>query len=324
MTRSTDSSAAGSSASSTDPPADLAPRLRRVPARELHELIGEHLRRFTLAEVRQVLRNPHVDAEAIESLAAARHLTSGYAMRCCLARHHRTPSVLAQQFIPGLFWRDLMEITVDTRIHPSVRQVAESYLLKRLTRLAVGEKMSLARRAGHGVLAHLRHDPNPPVIEALLENPRLTEELLVPLAAESRSPRVLDLLAHNPSWGPRYALRAALAKNPHAPFGAVLPILPTLLRGDLADVAGVEDHSSLIRRRAEGLLEEEQSLSASAANGTPDESAGGSTAETADPTTASTDSGPVADVWEIDVADDDSIREFLRVEGDLTGGPTGR
>ncbi len=242
-------------AATPTPPSDLAPRLRRAGSPELLRLTCGHLRELTLREVRQILRNPHVGGEVIEELLAARHLLASYEMRCSIARHQRAPEVAAMRFIPGLFWRDLMEITVDVRLRPAVRRVAEKYLVQRLPRLTTGEKISLARRAVGEVITQLRRDPSLAVIRALLENPRLTEEALVPLAARSPSPRILDLVANSPVWGRRFEIRAALARNTATPFRAVFAILPALTRSDLAEIAGDEAQSSVVRNRASDLLE---------------------------------------------------------------------
>lgn len=239
----------------TNVPAGLAHRLRRADSPELLRLVTDHLSRFTMREVRQTLLNPYVSAEVIEEMLVNRRLLSSYDVRRAIARHRRTPEAAAMRFISGLFWRDLLEITLDVRLRPAVRRVAEKYLLQRLSRLTVGEKTSLARRAAGQIITQLRHDPNPCVIEALLENPRLTEELLTPLAAQSSRPRILDLVARDPAWGRRYEVRRALAKNPAAPFRAILPILGTLYRSDLEEIAADQHQSTVVRNRAAELLE---------------------------------------------------------------------
>jgi len=244
----------GRAARAPSPPSDLAQRLRRVGSAELLRLTAEHLRGLTMREVRQILLNPYVTAEVIEELLLARHLLAGYAVGRALARHVRTPEVAALRLLPGLYWRDLLEITLDVRLRPSVRRSAEKYLVQRLVSLSVGEKISLARRASAAVITELRQDSSLRVIAALFDNPRLTEQLLVPLAARSTSPRVLDLVAKSPRWGRRYEIRAALAKNAASPFRAVFAILPTLRRDDVAAVAADERQSTVVRNRAAELL----------------------------------------------------------------------
>lgn len=241
-------------ARSPSPPSELAHRLRRAASSELLRLTSDHLRELTMREVRQILLNPYVTAEVIEELSAARHLLAGYDMRRAIARHRRAPEVVALRFLPGLFWRDLLEIVLDVRLRPSVRRAAEKYLVQRLPRLTVGEKISLARRGGGEVMAQLRRDPNLRVIGAWLDNPRLTEQLVVLLAAGATSPRVLDLVAKSERWGRRYEVRAALGRNAATPFRAAFALLPTLRRDDVAAIAHDERQSTVVRNRAAELL----------------------------------------------------------------------
>ncbi len=237
---------------------NLRARLRRAGSKELVRLVSEEARALTVGDVIAVLRSPFVTAEVIDELSLLRSLLANYEVRCAIARHRRTPEIVALRFVSGLFWRDLLEITVDMRIRSAVRTVAEKYLLQRLERLTTGERVTLARRATSSVLAQLRHDPNLKVIKALLHNARLTEPVVLPLAAsESALPRVLDLIASNPKWGSRYEIKVALSRNTRSPFRAVFEILPTLRRQDLVDVANHEPHSWVVRHRARELLEDD-------------------------------------------------------------------
>ena len=234
-------------------------RLGRANSRELLELLAGDARSLTAGDARRVLLNPFATTEVIEELTGIRRLLASYDVRSAIARHRRTPESVALRFISGLFWRDLLEITVDVRISPAVRQVAEKYLVRRLGRLTTGEKMAIARRATPDVLAHLRKDPSLQVIKALLENPRLTEPTLLPMvASEATLPRVLDLVARTPRWSTRYEIRVALSRNSRSPFRVIFDILPTLRRKDLRVVAHREEHSSIVRHRARELLESER------------------------------------------------------------------
>ena len=151
-------------------------------------------------------------------------------------------------------WADLVRLGVDTRVHPVVRRSADQRLVERLPGLAIGEKLAIARGASPSVVAVLRQDPTPRVIAALLENPRLTEGALLPLAASEHAlPAALAVLAGNPRWSARYPLRLALCRNPRTPLGSVLPLLPLLLKRDLEAVAADTRLLLPVRRRAQLL-----------------------------------------------------------------------
>lgn len=215
------------------------------------------LRDFGLGEVRQVLLNPGVTGEVLGEIASSRPLMAENAIRGAVARHRRTPAVVAQRLIPTLLWRDLLEVSVDTRIVPSVRRTAEKYLLLRLPGLAAGERVAIARRSGSEVLREMSRDEDVRVLAALLDNPRTTEVLLVSLAADRQcSPRHLDVLSRHPKWGRRRPVRSALARNPGAPFRVLFDLLDELSPGDLRAVSENEGHAAIVRGRALAILEE--------------------------------------------------------------------
>lgn len=239
------------------PPEELPRRLREADSEELLALVRRWGAELTPVAVRQALRNPYVTREAIAEIAAQRKLTGFQEVKRAIARHPRTAEALALQLIPGLYWRDLLELGVDVRVRPMVRRAADRYLIQRLPSLAVGEKMAIARRAGTGPISHLRHDPSPTVIGALLENPRLTEGALHPMVRnEKTQPAVLEVVARDRRWGVRYRIRVGLAKNPSTPLETALRILPNLKKPDLKAVASGVRIPAVVRRRARLLLGE--------------------------------------------------------------------
>jgi hypothetical protein len=244
-------------APATPPAGDLERRLREAGPEELLALVRERAMELSAAAARQALRNSYVTSEVIEELAAQERLLSFYEVRRDLARCRATPEALALRLVGGLFWADLLAIGQDARLHPRLRRAADQHLLARLAGLAVGERISIARRAAPSILAQLRHDPTPRVIAALLDNPRLTEGILAPLVhGETTSAPVLELIAADRRWGVRYPLRLALARNPATPLGAALRLLPALHKPDLKAVAGDPRLSAPLRRRARLLLGE--------------------------------------------------------------------
>lgn len=238
-------------------PSDLRHQLRTAGRRRLRQLVEEYGRFLEIGDVRQALMNPFVEAEVLEELAANRKLTSDRSVKAALARHHRTPPRIAMRFVSGLFWRELLEITLDVRIGAAVRRLAENYLVQRLPRLSIGEKVALARRAVGRVASVLVVEPSLSILDALLANPRLTEQELMPLLTSRRSqPRALHEVARSERWGTRYEVRLALCRHPGTPSRDVVRLLPGLQREDLEAVATIEEHGWLVRHRAQQILDE--------------------------------------------------------------------
>ncbi len=239
---------------SASPPGSLAADLRRANAAQLLDLVDQYGRELQLQHVRQILLNPFCDRPVLEALLCNRGLMSTNAVRSALCRHRKTPQADAMRHVGGLFWRDLMEIALDLHLTPAVRQVATRTLLQRLPRLALGEKVNLARRATPDIAVHLAALPDLKILSAVLDNPRLTVSALLPLANDhTASPHKLALLADHPRWGRPYEIRVALGRNPQAPFRVHLAILPELRRDDLRQIAELKEHASIIRQRADEL-----------------------------------------------------------------------
>ena len=237
------------------PEPELHLRLREAGSEELLALLREHAGELTAPAVRNAFRNPYCTAEAIEEIANGQRLLSFYEVRRDIALHPRAPETLAARFVPTLWWRDLVALALDTRLRPTLRRTAEVHLNARLPQLAVGEKVALARRASSGVLSQLRHDPNPQVIAALLDNPRLTEGMLAPvLHGASTPPAILELIANDRRWGVRYPLRLALVRNPATPLKISWRLLEALRKSDLRPVASDPRTPEPVRRRARVLL----------------------------------------------------------------------
>jgi hypothetical protein len=221
----------------------------------LRDWVRENAPSLTVADLRQILRNPYASTEILSELIAIKHLLAFTEARKGLARHPKLGQIHALRLVPTLFWRDLMELGLEIKVSPVVRRAADRQLIGRLSGLSLGERMTLARRAGLGVLQHLRFDSDRQVIGALLENPRLTQGLLLPLAAnESVPPEILRLLSENRRWGVQYPIRLALARNPRTPPVVALTLLPRLKRFDLQALSRDLRLHGTVRRRAQELL----------------------------------------------------------------------
>ncbi|MEM9405883.1 MAG: hypothetical protein AAGA81_07600 [Acidobacteriota bacterium] len=236
-------------------PPDLLQRLRDAGPKELHELLDSYGDALDAPSALHVLRNPHCDRQVTELLLDRNHLLRVYEVRRDLVLHRNTPEVQAVRQVPSLFWRDLARAASDVRVRPRIRRAAEQTLGQRLPGLSLGEKVSLARVASGLLLSQLRWDPHPKVLEALLDNPRLTEGTLVPLVAkESTSGRVLTLIARNRKWGSRYEIKRSLCRNPRTPPALALALLPSLKRNDIRAVALKPGIVEAVRRKARELV----------------------------------------------------------------------
>lgn len=150
----------------------------------------------------------------------------------------RAPRTLSQRLLPALYWRDLADVAASPRIEGGVRVRGEALLKERLPDLRLGEKIALGRIATPPVLRMLLLEADPKILEATLQNPRLTESDLVGLVRTKEAPRpLLEAVAVASRWQASYAVRLALVLQPRTPAAVSLAQLTSLVEHDLRQVA---------------------------------------------------------------------------------------
>ncbi|MCC6644194.1 MAG: hypothetical protein IT374_01310 [Polyangiaceae bacterium] len=121
--------------------------------------------------------------------------------------------------------------------------------------LTLGERKALARRPTRAHLEKLLLDPDPMVLEALLMNPRLTEDDVLTVAAKRPgAPALLAVIARSGRWSVRARVRMALALNPEVPPELGVPLVSLLSRQELRLVLEVTDACPAVRGAARELL----------------------------------------------------------------------
>jgi hypothetical protein len=117
------------------------------------------------------------------------------------------------------------------------------------------------RRAEHAAaaaedqIALYLQDPSPLVVQALLENRRVTEEHALVVAQRRNLPGdVLDRIFKDRRWTDSYPVRLALARNPKTPLFSALSLARYLRLFDLASIA--RDHllPVIYRRKIEAIV----------------------------------------------------------------------
>lgn len=122
--------------------------------------------------------------------------------------------------------------------------------------LTLGERRNLARRALRSHFDRLLSDPHPRVIAELLQNPRLTEDDVVRLAARRPGRAdVLRQLAGSVRWIRQARVRTALVFNPASPPWLSVPFLGLCTRSELHELVHSTDTALLLRGVAVELLE---------------------------------------------------------------------
>lgn len=203
-----------------------------------------------------VLSNPAIVPPIIQRIGRNPTWIKTYEVKAAIVLHPKTPRAMAMNLVTFLWWRDLVRVTDQTKLSPVLRRSAERLLALRLQELALGEKISLARIAGRGLIGALRAQAEPMVIRALLQNPRLMEEDALAIANGARATGpVLRALADDPRFASRPTVRKAIARHPETPASVALRIVQNLSSRDLKELSRSPRVPGLVRVAAQRLLE---------------------------------------------------------------------
>jgi len=155
-----------------------------------------------------------------------------YRVRLAMMRCRSTPPSIAMNLATALRWVDLFQSLRLPHLSGAVRKRIIDRLMEVLPRLALGEKIALARQAPRPLIRSLRLLPERPVIKALLNNYHFTYEDAMFLANFPEiKPGPLEELALSTRWTQFPEVRAALARNNRTPRAVTTPL-----------VKGMSDH----------------------------------------------------------------------------------
>jgi hypothetical protein len=211
--------------------------IREMNAEELAEFVGLRLHQLEEDEAIAVLANRFCTGPICNRIAAEPRLASFYQVKLQLVSCRSAPQQVSHRFVRHLYWSDLVRLSTDVKMSPAIRRVIDQQLLAGLQKLALGEKISMARRCGREVSKALMKDPDRKVFVALLDNPRVREEDLVTLVRSgSAHAEKLRILADHRRWGSRYLIRLALVYNPGTPKACSAAQLRHLTAADRKDL----------------------------------------------------------------------------------------
>ena len=125
--------------------------------------------------------------------------------------------------------------------------------------MTVGERVSLARRAGRSLIPALADPCEDRVLRSLLQNRLLIEADVIRLAAEPRAPReFLSHLAGHSEWGTRRSIRYAVVANPRTPICTAVRALRGLEPDDLRRLTKDDNVAPIVLLGASRVLSESE------------------------------------------------------------------
>jgi len=124
-------------------------------------------------------------------------------------------------------------------------------MINRILKMNMKDRMKLAMKGDREARNVLIRDPNRIVAQAVVQNPKITENEVEKIATMRTVPEeVLRLIAINRSWARNYQIMYKLAQNPRTPLGSAFTILTRLQLRDLLAMSKNRNVSDAIRKQA--------------------------------------------------------------------------
>ena len=220
-------------AGAEDSPPSLPDAIRSASPEALPEAASDPALTEDLALV--ILKQSDLPAPVLDRLSRNRGVMKSRKVKLAMVEHPRTPRHISVPMVRHLFTFDLMHVALAPVVPADIKMAAEESLINRLERLSQGERLSLAHRASGRVAAVLLLDPESRVIQAALENSRLTESAVIKALLRRDAPEAfVRAVCHHSKWSPRREIRIALLRNAKTPLSRALEfsrsLSPSLVR----------------------------------------------------------------------------------------------
>jgi hypothetical protein len=148
-----------------------------------------------------------------------------------LVQHGRVPRHVALPLLRRLFAFELMDVALSPTAAADLKLVAEQLLIDKLEAISLGERINMARRASAGVASGLLLQDERAVIEAALQNPRMTEASIVKAVSAAKNPsKLIEIVVEHAKWSLRREIQLAVLRRPETPEPIVMRIARALPR----------------------------------------------------------------------------------------------
>lgn len=196
-----------------------------------------------------LLHRKDLPREVLQSVADNPEWMKSHPVKLVLVCHPKTPRLVSLRLLRHLYLFDLVTVIQQPAVSAEIKRLAEDSIINRLEQLALGQRITLARRASARVVTALLALGDEPLVPIALDNSFLTEAALSQLLQRREtSTAVIEEIARHPKWSLRYAVRLALVRHPLTPLARFLAFLPELTPQDLRLIAS--DHTMPADRRS--------------------------------------------------------------------------
>jgi len=184
-----------------------------------------------------LLTRRDLPSEALEILNKNSALAKYRKVRLGIVTHPRTPRHVSIPVIRHLYTFELMQVALLPAVAADIKRAAEEVLIGRLSTISSGERSTLAKQSSGRVAAALLLDKEERIMQAALNNPQMTEALLVKaLQSRQGTELLVPAVCHHEKWSVRNEIKMALLANENTPLARALQFANELPVKELKEI----------------------------------------------------------------------------------------
>ena len=186
--------------------------------------------------------------EILSRIAGNHQWMTSYSIKIAVFKHSRTPRHVVLPLLKFIYLFDLMGITLEPGVPADVKRLSEDAILSQKEGIALGQRISLARRGSLRIAGGLLNDHDRRVIDAALSNPVLTEHsVAAALLVKDASRELTEAVLSHPRWADGHSVKLSLLRNAHLSLARMMKILSELTAGELSDLVSDKRVAANIR-----------------------------------------------------------------------------
>ena len=203
------------------------------------------------------LKRNDLSAEVIDRLAKNINAVKSRKVRIALVAHPHTPRHISVPLARQLYTFDLMKVGLAPAVAADVKVAVDDVLIARLPAITIGERLTLAHRASGRVAAALlltgktaspavseipkkaagTLDPETRVLKTALENPRLTDALIMSMILRpTASAALVHAVANHAKWSRRVEIQCALLRTQYLSLAKALAFSAEIPQSQLQEI----------------------------------------------------------------------------------------
>ena len=202
-------------------------------------------------------RGRTIPRDAIQEIYQNKTWRKSYRVALALIRCKSTPPALSMNLVSAIRWVDLMHSLRIAYLSGALRKRIIDEVMEIIPRLALGEKIAMARQAPRSLVKALRLSDERRVVQALVLNSQFTYEDALFMANYPRiKESALAVLAAATRWHSFREIKLALLRNDRTPNSSLLPLARTLRETELQTILRESRLKLYTRRLIQRILEE--------------------------------------------------------------------